>query len=68
LYLRFEKELIFSRPQETADRERQKIFDAVTARETRAEQKAMRDHICNIRNNVLEDLKTRLMESGEIEI
>ncbi len=68
LYLRFEKELIFSRPQETADLEHQKVFDAVTAGKTRTAQRAMRDHIRNIRNNVLEDLKTRLMESEKVEI
>jgi DNA-binding GntR family transcriptional regulator len=68
LYLRFEKELIFSRPQETAIREHQKIVDAIIARQTRAAQRAMRDHIRNIQNNVLQDLKTRLLESEEIQI
>lgn len=68
LYLRFEKELIFSRPQETAIREHQRILDAVLARQARAAQRAMRDHIRNIRNNVLQDLKTRLLESEEIQI
>jgi len=68
MYLRFEKELIFSRPQETAIREHQSIFDAVMARQTRATQRAMRDHISNIHDNVLQDLKTRLLESEEIQI
>lgn len=68
LYLRFEKELIFSRPQETAIREHQKIVDAIMAGQARAAQRAMRDHIRNIRNNVLQDLKTRLLESEEIQI
>jgi DNA-binding GntR family transcriptional regulator len=68
LYLRFEKELIFSRPQETAIREHQKIVDAIISRQARTAQRAMRDHIRNIRNNVLQDLKTRLWESEEIQI
>ena len=68
LYLRFEKDLIFSRPQETADREHQKIFDAIVAGKTRTAQKAMREHIRNIRSNVLVGLKARLIESERIEI
>ena len=68
LYLRFEKELIFSRPQETAIREHQKIVDAIISRQARTAQRAMRDHIRNIRNNVLQDLKTRVWESEEIQI
>jgi DNA-binding GntR family transcriptional regulator len=68
LYLRFEKELIFSRPQESAAVEHQTILDCIMARNTREAKKAMQDHIRSIKNNVLEDLKNRMMESEEIEI
>jgi len=67
-YLRVEKELIFSRPQETAIREHQQIVYAIMARQTHTAQKAMREPIRNIRNNVLQDLKTRLLEAEEIYI
>jgi DNA-binding GntR family transcriptional regulator len=68
LYLRFEKEQIFSRPQESAAVEHQKIFDCIVAGDTREAGKAMREHIRSVKKNVLEDLKSRLKESDEIEI
>ena len=42
LYLRFEKDQIFSRPQEPAAAERQKIVDALLSRNARAAKKVMR--------------------------
>ena len=68
LYLRFEKEQIFSRPQESAAVEHQKIFDAIIAGSTREAKKAMRDHIRSVKNNVMQDLRNRILESEEIEI
>ena len=68
LYLRCKKELIFSRPQDSSAIEHQKIFESVIARETQTACEAMRDHICNIRDNVLEDLQNRLLELEKIDI
>lgn len=68
LYLRFEKEQIFSRPQESAAVEHQKIFDAVIAGSTREAKKAMRDHIRSVKDNVLQDLRNRILEADKIEI
>jgi DNA-binding GntR family transcriptional regulator len=68
LYLRFEKERIFSRPRESAAVEHQKIFDALVAGQTREAQKAMRDHIRSVKDNVMEDLCNRIMETEKIEI
>jgi DNA-binding GntR family transcriptional regulator len=67
-YLRFEKERIFSRPQESSAAEHQKICDSLMERNVGAAGKAMRDHIRSVKNNVLEDLHNRLKVSEEIEI
>jgi DNA-binding GntR family transcriptional regulator len=68
LYLRFEKEQIFSSPQESSAVEHQKIYDYIIARNTREAGKAMREHIRSVQKNVLEDIKNRMRESDEIEI
>ena len=68
LYLRFEKELIFSRPQESAAVEHQTIIDCIMARNALKAKKAMQDHIRSVKKNVLEDLQNRMVESEEIEI
>ena len=68
LYLRFEKEQIFSRPQESAAVEHQKIFDCIIAGDTREAGKAMREHIRSVRDNVMKDLRNRLRETENIEI
>jgi len=68
LYLRFEQELIFSRPLESAAIEHQRIFDYVVAKETPLASEAMRDHIRNVRANALEGLKSRLEHAEEIDI
>ena len=68
LYLRFEKEQIFSRPQESAAAEHQKIFDAITAGKVREAQKSMRNHIRSVKGNVMEDLQNRNRETEEIVI
>ena len=68
LYLRFEKEQIFSRPQESAAVEHQKIFDALAAGKTREAKKAVRDHIRSVKDNVMEDLRNRILETEKIEI
>lgn len=68
LYLRFEKEQIFSRPQESSAAEHQKIYDCIMARSSREAGKAVRDHIRSVKDNVLEDLRSRLEDSAEIEI
>lgn len=68
LYLRFEKEQIFSRPQASAAVEHQKIFDSIVAGDTRKAIKAMREHIRSVKKNVLEDLQNRMIEPEEIEI
>ena len=75
-YLRFEKERIFSRPQASSAAEHQKICNSVMERNVGAARKAMRDHIRNVKNNVLEDLHNRLkvsdmtviMPAGSVEI
>ncbi len=68
LYLRFEKDQIFSRPQESAAVEHQKIFDALDAGKTREAKKAMKDHIRSVKDNVMEDLRNRIRETEKIEI
>jgi DNA-binding FadR family transcriptional regulator len=68
LYLRFEKERIFSRPQESSAAEHRKISDCVMARDLRGARKAMRDHIRSLKDNVLQDLRNRLEDSADIEI
>ncbi len=68
LYLRFEKEQIFSRPQESSAVEHQKIYDCIIAGNTREAKKAVRDHIRSVKKNMLEDLQNRMIESEEIEI
>ncbi len=68
LYLRFEKEQIFSRPQESAAVEHQKIFDALITGKTREAKKAMRDHIRSVKDNVMKDLRKRIVETEKIEI
>ena len=68
LYLRFEKEQIFSRPQESAAVEHQKIFDALAAGKIREAKKAVREHIRSVKGNVMEDLRNRIRETEEIEI
>ena len=68
LYLRFEKEQIFSRPQESSAVEHQKIYDCIIAGDAREAGKAMREHIRSVKNNVMEDLPNRLKVSQEIEI
>jgi len=68
LYLRFEKEQIFSRPQESSAVEHQKIYDCIMARNSREAGKAVRNHIRSVKDNVMEDLRTRLEDSEEIEI
>ena len=68
LYLRFEKEMIFSRPQESSAAEHRRIYDCVMERNPRAARKAMRDHIRSIKSNVLEDLHNRISETEEIVI
>lgn len=68
LYLRFEKEQIFSRPQESSAVEHQKIYDCIMARNSREAGKAVRNHIRNVKDNVMEDLRNRLEDSEEIEI
>ena len=67
-YLRFEKEQIFLRPQESKAHEHQLICDRIIARDTLGAKKAMRNHIRSVRNNVLNDLQTRLRQTEEIEI
>ena len=68
LYLRFEKQQIFSRPQESAAVEHQKIFDALAAGKISEAKKAMRDHIRSVKDNVMEDLRNRILETEKIEI
>ena len=68
LYLRFGQELIFSRPQDNAEREHQAIYDAIAAGRTNTAQEAMRHHIHSIRSNALEGIKNRLEEVAQIEI
>ena len=68
LYLRFEKEQIFSRPQESSAEEHQKIFGAIIAGNTREAKKAMKDHIRSVKDNVMQDLRDRMRETEEIEI
>ena len=68
LYLRFEKEQIFSRPQESSAVEHQKIYDCIMARNSREAGKVMRNHIRSVKDNVMEDLRNRLEDSEEIEI
>jgi len=68
LYLRFEKEQIFSRPQESSAVEHQKIYDCIIARDTRGAKKSMGDHIRSVKKNVLNDLQIRMIEAEEIEI
>ena len=68
LYLRFEKEQIFSRPQGSSAVEHQKIYDCIMARISREAGKAVRNHIRSVKDNVMEDLRTRLEDSEEIEI
>jgi DNA-binding GntR family transcriptional regulator len=68
LYLRFEKEQIFSRPQESSAVEHQKIYDCIMARNSREAGKAVRNHIRSVKDNVMEDLRNRLEDSEEIEI
>ena len=68
LYLRFEKEQIFSRPQESSADEHQRIFDAIIAGNTREAKKAMKNHIRSVKDNVMQDLRNRMRETEEIEI
>ena len=68
LYLRFEKEQIFSRPQESSAVEHQKIYDCIMARNSREAGKAVRNHIRSVKDNVMEDLRNRLEDSEAIEI
>jgi len=68
LYLRFEKEQIFSRPQESSAIEHQKIYDCIMARNSREAGRAVRNHIRSVKDNVMEDLRNRLEDSEEIEI
>jgi DNA-binding GntR family transcriptional regulator len=68
LYLRFEPEMIFSRPQEKADREHELIFKALAARDAAAVCKAMRRHIRSVRDNALKGIQIRLAEEEEIDI
>ena len=68
LYLRFEKEQIFSRPQESSAVEHQKIYDCIMARNSREAGKAVRNHIRSVKDNVMEDLRNRLEDSEKIEI
>jgi len=68
LYLRFEKEQIFSRPQESSAVEHQEIYDCIMARNSREAGKAVRNHIRSVKDNVMEDLRNRLEDSEEIEI
>jgi len=68
LYLRFEKEQIFSRPQESSAVDHQKIYDCIMARNSREAGKAVRNHIRSVKDNVMEDLRNRLEDSEEIEI
>jgi len=60
LYLRFEQELIFSRPWDKVDSEHQAIFDYVVARDVKAACDAMAQHIRTIRYNAMEGLQNRL--------
>lgn len=62
LYLRFNQELIFSRPWDKADQEHKSIFDSIVARDAQAACDAMTRHIRNIRDNALEGLQDRLKE------
>ncbi len=68
LYLRFEKEQIFSRPQASAAVEHQKIVETYSAGNTREAKKAMRDHIRSVKDNVMKDLRNRILETEKIEI
>lgn len=68
LYLRFEKEQIFSRPQESAALEHQTIVDCILARNSTGAKKAIREHFRNVKKNVMRDLRNRLKETEEIEI
>jgi DNA-binding FadR family transcriptional regulator len=67
-YLRFEKEMIFSRPQESSAAEHRKIYDCVLERNPRDARKAMRDHIRSVKNNVMKDLRNHILETQKIEI
>jgi DNA-binding GntR family transcriptional regulator len=64
----FTNELIFSRPQESAAVEHQKNFYCIAAGDTREAGKAMREHIRSVKQNVLEDIQSRMNESDDIEI
>ncbi len=68
LYLRFEPEFIFSRPQETAEKEHQAIYNAIAERDVKEARKAIGHHIRSIRDNALKGIKSRLVEEEEIEI
>lgn len=68
LYLRFDPVIIFSRPQESAASEHQKICDRIMAKDTSGACDAMRHHIHSIRDNVLQGIQKRLDEKTEIDI
>jgi DNA-binding GntR family transcriptional regulator len=68
LYLRFEQELIFSRPQKSAAGEHQRICERIFARDVSGACEAMRHHIHSIRDNALRGIQKRLKETEEIDI
>lgn len=68
LYLRFDQELLFSRPQKNAASEHRIICERILARDVAGACEAMRQHIHSIRDNALEGIQNRLEESEEIKI
>lgn len=68
LYLRFDPVIIFSRPQENAANEHQKIVDRIIAKDLSGACDAMRHHIHRIRDNALRGIQQRLEETTEIDI
>ena len=68
LYLRFDQELLFSRPQKSAADEHRAVCERIVARDVPGACQAMQRHIHSIRDNALEGIQTRLNEYEEIEI
>ena len=67
LYLRFEQEQLFARPQEKSDSEHQAIFDRVVARDAPGAREVIRRHIRMVRENAMEGIRKRLDDTKDID-
>jgi len=67
LYLTFDKDLFYYRPQDIAGQEHQTIYDAVIARDVSAATKALRKHIRTVCRDTLDDMNKLVAEMEDVD-